>query len=650
MFSPVPMCRLRALVLRRDARVVLESWGGLGAVQLEQTAPGPDTAPLPARDCNAELERCHHLLQRVTELRRILEIPPAPITPSASHLTWADADATLRLWEARADEVMSRRQQCTDQVRELDAGCELLSRYCGFDLPLDGPQSFAHLHFATGSLPAENWKGLSAQLDPNAAVLPLAVKHGRQPLLVLTTPARWPALAGVLRDAGFQSDTLPASTRATCDSLAAERRREQQAAARELNQAQTEACTLAVEYAAPLGQMEQLAMREQQLLEAEQQCSRTDATVLLAGWAPEPAVAEIERRTRELTHGCFQLETEPPGAADAAVPVLLQPPRWLQPFARLVTAYGLPHYHELEPTLFVALSYPLMFGLMFGDVGHGSVLAVAGWLMCRRARRQRLRDAGWLLVIAGLASVGFGCAYGSCFGLEYFKSVALWRDPLAGDPASLMRLAIGIGVVVISVGLILNVTNRLRCGNYVGGCLGRFGLAGMLFYWGTLTLLLGEHFLKTRGLMLPALTAFVVVPLVGWVIKEPLARFVDRRHGRQPEPGEGWLVAGLISLVSAFEALLSYLANTISFVRLAAYAMSHAALLAAAFALAEQARQLPLGGPALAALVVILGNAGALVLEGVIAAVQALRLEYYEFFGKFLTGEGRPFQPFRLVA
>jgi V/A-type H+-transporting ATPase subunit I len=644
------MCRLRALVLRQDARMVLASWGELGAVQLEQTAPGPDTAPLPARDCNVELARCHDVLQRVTELRRMLKIPPASLTPPATQLTWADADATLRLWEARADEVMSRRQQCTDQVRELDASCELLARYCGFDLPLDGPQAFAHLHFATGSLPAENWQALSAQLDPHAAVLPLAVERGRQPLLVLTTPARWPALASALRDAGFQSDPLPVSANATCDSLAAERRREQQAAVRELNRAQTEARTLAVEYAAPLGQLEQLAMRERQLLAAEQQCSRTEATVLLAGWAPEPAVAKIERRTRELSHGCMQLETAPAGAADAAVPVLLQPPRWLRPFARLVAAYGLPDYHELEPTLFVALSYPLMFGLMFGDVGHGSVLAVAGGLMCRRARRQRLQDVGRLLVIAGLASVGFGCAYGSCFGLEYFKSFALWRDPLAGDPASLMQLAIAIGVVVISVGLVLNVTNRLRRGNYVGGCFGRFGLAGLLFYWGTLTLLLGGNFLEAHGLMLPALAAFVGMPLAGWALKEPLARLVDRRHGRRPEPGEGWCVAALISLVAAFEALLSYLANTISFVRLAAYAMSHAALLAAAFALADQARHLPLAGPALAALVVILGNAGALVLEGVIAAVQALRLEYYEFFGKFLTGEGRPFQPFRLVA
>jgi V/A-type H+-transporting ATPase subunit I len=361
-------------------------------------------------------------------------------------------------------------------------------------------------------------------------------------------------------------------------------------------------------------------------------------------------VAEIECRTRDLTHGCLQLEVAPPDAADAAVPVLLQPPPWLRPFARLVTAYGLPNYHELEPTLFVALSYPLMFGLMFGDVGHGSVLALAGGLMWRRASRPSLQDVGRLLVMAGVASVGFGCAYGSCFGLEYFKSFALWRDPLAGNPAALMQLAIGIGVVVISLGLLLNVTNRLRRGNYVGGCLGRFGLAGLLFYWGTLTLLLGGNFLQTHGWMLPALMAFVVVPLVGWTLKEPLARCVDRHRGRQPEPGEGWFIAGLISLVSAFEALLSYLANTISFVRLAAYAMSHAALLAAALALAEQARQLPLAGPALAALVVILGNAGALVLEGVIAAVQALRLEYYEFFGKFLTGEGRPFQPFRLVA
>jgi V/A-type H+-transporting ATPase subunit I len=104
------------------------------------------------------------------------------------------------------------------------------------------------------------------------------------------------------------------------------------------------------------------------------------------------------------------------------------------------------------------------------------------------------------------------------------------------------------------------------------------------------------------------------------------------------------------SCVGAFEAVLSYLANTISFVRLAAYAMSHAALLFAAFMLAAVVKDIPFGGGLWSLLVIILGNLVAIVLEGIIASVQALRLEYYEFFGKFYSGGGQPFEPFRLAS
>ena len=102
------------------------------------------------------------------------------------------------------------------------------------------------------------------------------------------------------------------------------------------------------------------------------------------------------------------------------------------------------------------------------------------------------------------------------------------------------------------------------------------------------------------------------------------------------------------SFVSIFEGLLSYFANTISFVRLAAYAMSHAALLLSAFMIANDVKHFSTGGTFLSVLVIVLGNVVAIVLEGIVASVQALRLEYYEFFGKFFSGGGQPFQPFRL--
>ena len=290
----------------------------------------------------------------------------------------------------------------------------------------------------------------------------------------------------------------------------------------------------------------------------------------------------------------------------------------------------------------MALSYVLMFGMMFGDVGHGAVLALAGWWMWWTGRR-----LGLLLVFAGIASSGFGVVYGSYFGITALKRYAVWRDPVEGDPVALMLLAIGIGVVMISLGLLLNIANNFRRRNIVDGLLDKSGVAGVVFYWGTLALVTKYAAFEARGLVKWAIFLFVAVPVGGWLLKEPLVYWLRRRAGQPTE--EGGIVGALAeSAVGAFEAIFLYLANTISFVRLAGFAMSHAALLLAAFLLAADLQRAGGAGTVAGVLVIIAGNLLAIILEGMIAAVQALRLEYYEFFGKFYSGDGLAFRPFQL--
>ena len=201
---------------------------------------------------------------------------------------------------------------------------------------------------------------------------------------------------------------------------------------------------------------------------------------------------------------------------------------------------------------------------------------------------------------------------------------------------------------MISLGLILNVLNRFRRGDGIGGCLDKFGLAGILFFWGMLALTLNYAIFQSHGLVKAAFILFFAVPVLGWTLKEPIQFFRHRLARHPAEPGRSPAVLLIESLVEVFEGLLSYFSNTISFVRLAAYSMSHAALLAATFMVAADLKHFSPGGGLLAIGVIVLGNIFALVLEGIICSVQALRLEYYEFFGKFFTGGGQPFKPFRL--
>jgi V/A-type H+/Na+-transporting ATPase subunit I len=674
-FRVVPMMLLQAVVLAQDERAVLKGLGQLGAVHLTHTHPGPDTAPLAPIDQTAELGRYNRIRSRVQELCQSLEITPqmrnkmkyslkkdllssqgerereAITTLPGEGATQAPLiDEMLQSLEQKSGDLMRYRQRILQRQKELTAICDRVSCYRGLDIPLDGLDQFSFLHFVTGSLPAQNLERLGKEISDNVVLLPLVRQKRQQLLFAITTLQDWPVLEKTLQQAGFQRELLPVVEGETVDRVSEEGEKEQEQLAAELEQLNDRLKTIANEFALPLAQIERSADAECQLLSAIQRFPRTEAAVFINGWIPAGEVATLENHMGEITGGRYALKTTLPDASSGEqVPVLLKHSRLLCPFEMLISTYGLPDYQEVEPTLFVALSYILMFGMMFGDAGHGIVLAVCGLGALLSGRSKRMKDLGVLLLFGGLSSIIFGVVYGSYFGIGAMKKYALWHDPLEGNPIQLMYGAIGIGVAMISLGLILNIINRFRRGDVIGGVLDKFGLVGLLFYWGTLVLLMHGGTIQSWGLMSTSVILFLVVPIVGWSLKEPLELFLSHGTGDRKKADDGLANAIMESCVGAFEAILSYLANTISFVRLAAYAMSHAALLFAAFMVSAEVRDFPIGGGLLSILVIIFGNIIAIVLEGIIASVQALRLEYYEFFSKFFSGNGQPFEPFRLV-
>lgn len=654
MFEPVPMTRLNLVVLERDERAVLGHLGRAGVVQLTRTAAGAETAPLSPRNRSAELARLEQLASRLENVRHALELPPFGAGVEPAETTLDLAEKSLGEMEQQAAGLAARRQSLQQQLAVTLAADDQVADYCGFDLPLDHPAESAFLHFVTGSLPAKNLAAL--ELKGGMTLVPLVERNGRQRVIALAArPDRF-ELDRVLQAAGFQPEQLPEAVGATADTWRDQNQCDQKQAAAELEQVGAKLAALAERFLPACAQADAVLKTERSLLEAGQNFPRTESAICITGWVPRSDCPTLSERIREITGGHCCLESVPAAAGDGEeAPVLLRHPWWLRPFSLLVTAYGLPRYCELEPTLLVAASYLLMFGMMFGDVGHGLVLALGGLALLLKGRGQ-WRDAGVLVLSGGCSSMVFGALYGSCFGLPQFRRFALWQDPLAGDPMRLMYAAIVIGIVMISLGLVLNIVNRFRQGDYIGGWLDKFGVAGAVFYWGTLTLATQSAAFRSRGLWLPAILFFMVAPVVGWILRAPIQLRHERRANKAAErPGGEEMAGGIFatameSFVEAFEALLSYFANTISFVRLAAYAMSHAALLMAAFMIAGDLKHLPVGAGPLSVLAVVLGNVVAILLECIVASVQALRLEYYEFFGKFFSGAGKPFQPFCLAA
>ena len=376
---------------------------------------------------------------------------------------------------------------------------------------------------------------------------------------------------------------------------------------------------------------------------------------------PADEVALLRRRLRDLVgQRCVIQTADAADMPEAEIPVLLRHPRLLRPFQMLVSAYGLPGYRDLEPTLFVAVTFLGMFGMMFGDIGHGGVLVLAGVLAAVYGRTPKMRDGGVLLVAAGAASVVFGFVYGECFGVE-IEGLALWHSPLDPEGATtFIGVSIGIGVGVITLGLVLNIINRFRRGDWLGGLLDHTGVVGGIFYWASVAMFLRWGVQKRSDLNW-VLALLIAGALVALLVREPLLHALYHRRDEVEAEAEAEGKAGyrpglaetiMESFIHVFETVLTYLSNTISFVRLAAYAMSHAALLAATFLMAREVSRLVGGGglgSTMGVLVIILGNILTILLEGIIASVQAIRLQYYEFFGKFFSGSGRAFRPFRLA-
>ena len=315
-------------------------------------------------------------------------------------------------------------------------------------------------------------------------------------------------------------------------------------------------------------------------------------------------------------------------------PTKLHNPKFFQPFEMFIKMYGLPAYNEMDPTIFVALTYTLLFGIMFGDIGQGLCLVVGGLLFYKI---KHINLAG-IVSVAGVWSTIFGFMYGSFFGFEEIFP-AIWRRPMDNIMNTLITAVI-FGVMLILVAMILNIINAIRAHDIGRLLFDSSGIAGLIVYGGVAACV-GFYFL---GYKLPATIILVIlfgVPLLCIMLKEPLSNFIEKKKHIFPSGGKAMFF--IEASVELFDVVLSYATNTISFVRVGAFALSHAGMMGVVLSLAG----IENGHANL--IVIILGNILVAGLEGLIVGIQVLRLEYYEMFSRFYKGTGREFRPFKTV-
>lgn len=348
----------------------------------------------------------------------------------------------------------------------------------------------------------------------------------------------------------------------------------------------------------------------------------------LCGWLPkEESDSFLEDVEKDDSVECIMDDEE---GSISKPPTKLKNFKLFKPFEMFVSMYGLPSYDEMDPTIFVALTYSLIFGMMFGDVGQGLCLVIGGALIYKFKKS----NLAAIISLAGIFSVIFGFLYGSIFGYEHVIP-HLWLHPME-NVMTVLIYAVGFGVIMLFIAMILNIINGIREKDIKKIFFDTNGVAGFVFYGAAIACVL----LFVSGKALPAtilLILFFGIPLLLIFLRDPLANLIKKKKEILPE-GAMYFVEALFELI---EVLLSYITNTISFLRIGAFAMIHAAMMGVVMMLAGAEA----GGGNI--LVVILGNILVIAMEGLVVGIQVLRLEYYEMFSRFYNGTGKEFIPFR---
>lgn len=361
---------------------------------------------------------------------------------------------------------------------------------------------------------------------------------------------------------------------------------------------------------------------------------------IIVGWIPTANEKQLKSRLKKIRS--VELDfSNAKDELDKNPPVKLKNCFFAKPFEFYTDMYGVPEYNEVDPTFFIAITYTVIFGIMFADLGQGFCLTIAGILMWKLKKMA----IGKILLPCGISAMIFGTIFGSVFGFEHvldpmFRLFGFEEKPIevmASENINTIILgAIGIGVFLLLIAMFINVYTLLRRKDVGRALFGTSGVSGIIFYGALVFGLAAEIFMGIHVMTLPYILGLIVLPFLLIFFAEPLADLVNGEEHWQPESWGGYIVENLFESI---EVLLGYVTNTMSFLRVGAFVLVHAGMMLVVFVLAETV------GGAGYWVVVVIGNALVMVLEALLVAIQVLRLEYYEMFSRFYSGEGKPFEP-----
>jgi len=647
MFTPSKMCFVHILVPEDQLMDLFEKLVKTGCFQIVHKDKLPDYRhSFSTYDTKALADRLNGLKERIETLQQILGVRSERIEGEVR----INPPQVVEEVEEEISRIEAEVFPVIDRIKELEERSKALDELSEKILPLERegiePQELRNLtslHLICGFSSREGFSRLRAGLSriPHVILSHELPFRDMTYVYIFIPSGQKEALKTALRTAPFTEDRFLERVSGTLGQITEKIETDLWEAREEKVSLLSQLRNLKQTYGRTLSMLKRLITVNIFVTEALANVGRTGREFLISGWVPYNSIKKIKRVVESFDRSLLEVSPPIPPLEEKKNPELVPPtkfehPGFLKPFEGLVTIYGYPSYSELDPTLIVTLSFLVMFGIMFADVGHGAVLLILGLLMLL-SRIRGLRNFSIGTMGCGVSATLFGFLFGSFFGREDVIP-ALWFRPFE-NIMSFLKMSVGFGVGVLSLGLLLNVIQGFRRKSWTEAVFGKNGLAGIALYW--TVIIAAIYLLKGGVLTLGAKCAIGIILGMSVLLIAFGNHLYLRLKNRYSEEG---LVESAFGVV---ELALSILCNTLSFIRVAAFNISHAGLCFAIYAVAEQLGQfMPGKGASLS--VIIPGHLMIIGLEGVIVFIQCLRLEYYEFFSKFFSGQGIKFEPLRI--
>ena len=557
---------------------------------------------------------------------------------------------------AQIDEWEKEKKEAEDKIKEYTSVIDDMGHFVGLNLNLDEVNSCEFVQVRFGALPKENVEKLAVYKDnPDVIFTPCTTDDKYQWGVYFTPITAASSVDRIFSSLKFERVELN-ELKGSPEAIVADVRAKRDAEVALVKEIESKIESLWRQEGTKLQQVFSLLTEKNVYFTSTcRNAARYDDNFVVVGWIPAKAESALKAELSKLN----LMEVSFKGGQEAKKhnpPTKIKNAGIFRPFEFFVDMYGMPNYNEFDPTPFVAITYTILFGIMFGDLGQGPCIAIVGFLMWKLKKMA----IGKILIPCGISSAFFGLVYGSVFGFEEWLNPMYEAMGIAGShgkPIHVMDGAtsqlviyatIGFGALLIMIAMGIGIVSNIKQGHLEHALFGESGLASLMLYIGIigfgLTAFLGWPIATFGGSVniWVWLVILVFLPLIAILLKGILGPLCEGKPWKPASWGD-YFMQSFFEIIVMF---IEYLAHTMSFLRVGAFVLVHAGMMLVVFTLADMAA----GMMPVYIIIVIIGNIIVTCLECLLVCIQVLRLQYYELFSRYYEGSGRKFEPVTVKA